>query len=543
MTTTTKRSHIHYKLAKSVLSGASLLAVIISTLFFVSEFKRSADKTVVMLNQLLDTVESTAAIAAYTGNQQIGDDVLKGLLRNDIVHQARLENGRQLDLKAVRNTEVPNQDEIVRTLHSPFADNEVVGRLMVVPEARFTLEEARHSTLVGVINSITLIAVTALMVLALVRSYLSRPLLRVSDRLHAIMAGEQKRLDNLSRHQDDELGQLVEDINRLLDNLKEKFLAEHELRQEIQLMERKLRNIFDTTSAGIFQLDCEGNLITANPPLRRVLRLPPSAPVELVGGKFLHAAFSDPERVQELMRQAEQHDQPVSGDLMLKNPQDAPNAWVHCLLSKQTDTDGQARFEGVVYDITERHAAERRTRHEADHDSLTGLVRRHVAQRFLDQHLNATPAEEKEAQVVLLLDLDGFKDVNDRHGHKAGDQVLVETAKRLKACVRVGDVVARLGGDEFLIILVNCIPADHAWPIARELVTSVRRPIQINPELAVNIGVSIGIAVSEASGLTTEDLLRTADRAMYAVKHQGKNGFGIVRPDGTVEVHTVPQTD
>jgi nitrogen fixation/metabolism regulation signal transduction histidine kinase len=278
MTMATRRRHIHHKLARSVFWGTTLLAAVISVVFWVGELKRSSDKTAVMLNQLLDTVESTAAIAAYSGNRQIGEDVLKGLLRNDIVHSAQISNGQGLELAVVRSTEVPRQDAVVRLLHSPFADGEVVGRLKVVPEARFTLQEARHSALVGALNSVILIAITALMVVGLVRALLTQPLVRVSARLHDIKAGDANRLEALARHRDDELGQLVEDINGLLETLEEKFTAEHQLRQEVQGMERQLRGIFETTSAGIFQLDGGGVLLTANPSLGRVLRWPAGIP-------------------------------------------------------------------------------------------------------------------------------------------------------------------------------------------------------------------------------------------------------------------------
>jgi diguanylate cyclase (GGDEF)-like protein len=238
------------------------------------------------------------------------------------------------------------------------------------------------------------------------------------------------------------------------------------------------------------------------------------------------------------MQQAEHLDQPVSADLMLNHDGRGEGVWVHCLLSKQPEAGGAARFEGVVYDITERRKAERRVRHEADHDSLTGLLRRHVAQHMLDRLLDLAPAGEGTAHAVLLLDLDGFKEINDQHGHTAGDQVLIEVAKRLRDCVRVGDITSRLGGDEFLLVLVNCVPTDHAQPIARDVVTALSRPIGLDPEIVVSIGVSIGIAVGGLQGNNSEQLIRAADRAMYAVKHQGKNGYGCYRPDGGIDVHT-----
>jgi diguanylate cyclase (GGDEF)-like protein/PAS domain S-box-containing protein len=533
-----KRHYLYRKLATSVFGVALLFAALTSAIFFMTEFKRSSEKTAVMLDQLLDTVESTAAIAAYTSNRQIGEDVLKGLLRNDIVHQARLANDRGLELIETRTTEVPSQAEVVRTLHSPFGDAEVIGRLVIVPEAQYNLLEARHSALLSALNSSVLIGLTALFVLLLVRSSLSRPLMKVSDALHAITAGEQERLELLSSHRNDELGQLVDDINNLLDTLQEKFTVEHSLREEIQAVEQQLSSLFETTSAGIFLLDATGHLLKANPTLGRVLGLPGMPPEKLVGQDFPALAFAEPERLRELMRHAGERRQTAAMDMELKSRGDAPGNWVHCLVSRQTDATGGARFEGVVYDITERLATERRIRHDADHDPLTGLLRRHAAERSLMRLMETSPNDE-HAPAVLLLDLDSFKQVNDTHGHDAGDAVLVETAKRLKSCVRTDDIAARLGGDEFLIVLANGIPHERAHQIARDIVVAIRKPIRLGPALAVHVGVSIGIGVYGGRGQTLEELYKAADQAMYEVKRHGKNGFGIVSPDGAIVVEKV----
>lgn len=535
----TKKHYLYHKLAKSVFWVALLFSAITSALFFIIEFNRSSEKTVVMLNQLLDTVESTAAIAAYSNNSAIGEDVLKGLLRNDIVHEARLSNSQGLQLTNARNTEVPKQAEIVRALASPFDDAEVIGRLTVIPEAQYTLLEARHSALFGALNSSVLIGLTALIVLLMVRSSLSRPIMKVSDTLHAITAGEQERLEPLSDHHDDELGQLMEDINGLLDTLQEKFKAERSLRKEIEMIERQLRNLFDTTSAGIFLLDEAGRLLTANPSLSKVIRLPDLSPEDLLGEDFPELAFAEPEHLRELMRIAVGRNQSVAQDLRLKNSGGAFNTWVHCLLSRQTATSGSVSFEGVVYDITDRIAAEISTRHEADHDSLTGVLSRQAVERQLINLINTQPAP-----VLLLLDLDYFKQVNDTYGHDAGDRVLIEVVARFKNCVRTSDIIARLGGDEFLIVLVNCGFPEKAREIARGIVVSVSKPIQLSSTVSVQLGVSIGITIEEA-GLkqTLEEWYKTADQAMYEVKRQGRNGFAMVMADGAIKVEQIPMDE
>jgi len=522
-----KKRYLYHKLAKSVFVVTLLFSILTSVVFFLTEFKRASEKTVVMINQLLDTVESTAAISAYSNNISIGEDVLKGLLRNDIVHEARLSNGQGLHLTQVRNSEAARQTEIIRILHSPFGDAEVIGSLSIIPEAQYNLLEARHSALSNGISSSVLIGLTAAIVLLMVRSSFSRPLMKVSDTLHAIEVGEQERLEPLPHNQDDELGQLVQDINGLLATLQEKFSAEHLLREEIEMMGQQLRNIFDTTSAGIFLLDERGKLLAANPTLSKAIRLPEAMSDSLLGQDFPELAFAEPELMRELMRLAAERNQSVAQDMCLKTRADAANTatWVHCLISRQLALAGAAHFEGVVYDITDRIAVETRIRHEADYDPLTGLLRRQAAERQLIKLLNA-PANQNKAPAILLLDLDYFKEINDTYGHDAGDYVLVEVARRFHDCVRTSDIIARLGGDEFLIILVNCT-SEHIRQIARNIIIALSKPIPLNAATTLHIGVSIGIAIGDGYGQTLEKLYKSADQAMYEVKHQGRNGFAI----------------
>jgi diguanylate cyclase (GGDEF)-like protein len=120
---------------------------------------------------------------------------------------------------------------------------------------------------------------------------------------------------------------------------------------------------------------------------------------------------------------------------------------------------------------------------------------------------------------LLYLDLDGFKPVNDRHGHAAGDAVLKEIARRLSALLRKSDTVARIGGDEFAVILDN--PGDSAERVAEKCREAIGLPLRFEGQ-DISVGVSIGLALFPIDGLTEEDLLKTADGAMYRVKRAGR---------------------
>jgi len=176
-------------------------------------------------------------------------------------------------------------------------------------------------------------------------------------------------------------------------------------------------------------------------------------------------------------------------------------------------------------DITERKSAEQQLAYQAFHDPLTGLPNR---ARFMDrlEHAVARSARRREGVAILFLDLDRFKVVNDSLGHEVGDQLLVETGRRLSESIRPGDTVARLGGDEFTILLEDVLDVDQASAAADRLFTQFQQPISINGR-DVFVSLSIGIALSRGRQSRPADLLREADIAMYQVKRHGGAGHAV----------------
>jgi diguanylate cyclase (GGDEF)-like protein/PAS domain S-box-containing protein len=181
------------------------------------------------------------------------------------------------------------------------------------------------------------------------------------------------------------------------------------------------------------------------------------------------------------------------------------------------------RVTGLTRDITEEREASERIEQLAHYDSLTGLPNRFQFRELAAGSIAAARRNGK-ALALLFLDLDRFKNVNDSLGHEAGDQLLLDVAGRVRACVRAGDVVARQGGDEFLVLLRELKRPEDAGRVARKIIDAVGRPVQLG-EAEVQVGVSIGIALLSDASDTLEALLRAADTAMYAAKDAGRNGF------------------
>jgi diguanylate cyclase (GGDEF)-like protein len=169
-------------------------------------------------------------------------------------------------------------------------------------------------------------------------------------------------------------------------------------------------------------------------------------------------------------------------------------------------------------------------RHQAFHDSLTGLANRNLLLDRLEHAVARRPGPMAGLNAILYLDLDDFKAVNDNVGHAVGDLLLAAVANRLVGCLRPRDTAARLGGDEFAILLEDLRAEDEANHVAARLINDLAAPFRIGDTSFV-IGMSVGIAIGIPGESSAEDLLRNADFAMYRAKLLGKGRFEVFRPD------------
>lgn len=187
------------------------------------------------------------------------------------------------------------------------------------------------------------------------------------------------------------------------------------------------------------------------------------------------------------------------------------------------------RVHELRREIDRRDKAETEIRHMAMHDPLTGLPNRALFRLRLVQELSRGKREGRYTS-VFCLDLDRFKTINDTLGHPAGDAVLRTVAERLLRAVRKEDTVARLGGDEFAILQVSLAQPEHASTLSRRIIEAMAEPLDLGSEHVV-IGTSIGIAISDGDRRDAEDLLRSADVALYRAKSDGGNRFCFFEPE------------
>ncbi len=191
----------------------------------------------------------------------------------------------------------------------------------------------------------------------------------------------------------------------------------------------------------------------------------------------------------------------------------------------------------IIEDITERRRAEAEIIHLARHDVLTGLANRAEFNDKLDE-ASKRLKRGGGAVTLMMLDLDKFKAVNDTLGHPAGDRLLVEVGRRLQATIRETDLLARLGGDEFAIIQQSG-PDQHegAIALALRIIDAISQPFDLDGHEA-RIGTSIGIAMAPENGVEPEELLKSADLALYSVKANDRNDFRIYHPSMLECAHT-----
>jgi diguanylate cyclase (GGDEF)-like protein len=164
----------------------------------------------------------------------------------------------------------------------------------------------------------------------------------------------------------------------------------------------------------------------------------------------------------------------------------------------------------------------------ANHDGLTSLPNRMQFDDRLERALARARRDGRTTTALLFCDLDHFKQVNDEHGHAAGDALLVEIARRFNASVRETDTVCRLGGDEFVVICEAVDDLTGVETLARRLIDAVNRPVSLDDGRTATVGLCVGIAVASAES-TPEGLLALADAAVYEAKQRGRNGFVTAR--------------
>ena len=336
------------------------------------------------------------------------------------------------------------------------------------------------------------------------------PLLDTAETL-AGMADDSQPLHPLPIVRHDEIGRLIAGFNRLLTTIEQR--------------ETLLKQILDTSSVAIFLVDTQGRITQANQRMAEMFGRPLDS---LIGDEYItliHPSDREPGRSRMLAL--------LKGELAFVDLDrlywriDDTQFWGHLTGRPLLDAHGNTLgLVGVIADIDVRKKAEKQLENMAHYDVLTALPNRVLLADRLHQ---AMPQAQRHGQLlaVAYLDLDGFKAINDNHGHEAGDQLLVALAQRMKNTLREGDTLARLGGDEFVAVLLDLPDSAASIPMITRLLAAAAQPVCVE-NLVFQVSASLGVTFyPQTENVDADQLLRQADQAMYQAKLAGKNRYHV----------------
>lgn len=295
---------------------------------------------------------------------------------------------------------------------------------------------------------------------------------------------------------------------------------------ERKLAEEKLKlsgRVFNQAHEGILITKPDGRIVDVNPAFcditgysrEEVINQQPSI---LKSGKHPESFYREiwQSLIEKGYWQGEIWNRRKNGELL------AELLTISTLMDDQGDT---LHYLGLFSDITEIKAQQQALEMMAHYDMLTQLPNRTL---FADRFQQAISHSIRQHSLlgVIFLDLDGFKPINDNYGHEIGDQVLIEVAQRIKACIRLDDTASRLGGDEFAILLNDISSVEHCERLVSRLLRTIQLPYRIDGDI-IQLGASMGVTLFPLDESDADTLLRHADQAMYQSKQTGRNRYSI----------------
>jgi diguanylate cyclase len=279
---------------------------------------------------------------------------------------------------------------------------------------------------------------------------------------------------------------------------------------------------------GTWSYSYETHTLEVSEPLERLLGIDPETRPASLEALLDFVVDEDRPGAQRALRAALRTERCLTGELRIRDARGGIR-WFATTIVSTTEADGRIRHvRGAMLDVTARRDAESRAQRLASRDDLTGLPNRSA---FIEEVGRAIgEARVRGSRFALLfLDLDGFKEINDSLGHDAGDDLLRQVARRIRACLRQADRLARFGGDEFLVLIDPARGRRDVETVTRKILKAVATPLELDGLMAT-VSASIGIAMYPDDGHDAAPLLKNADAAMYQAKQDGRNAMCFYAP-------------
>ncbi|MBT9460852.1 MAG: GGDEF domain-containing protein [Rugosibacter sp.] len=534
-------------LARSI-AGVLVMALFVggvsSYLIRQSLSDREQEQAIRRLTEALETVQSTASIAAFTHDAQLAGEVVEGLMRTSDILTVKIETDGKILAQDMRSLNAPpvntrltsdmgiavHQSSLSKPLVSPFNKTETIGYIILQPDWLMIESRVRQNVQQTLGLLIAEMIAVLLSVAAVMLFFVLRPIKEISDRLHHAAPETGAQIDIPEGHEKTEIGRLVGDVNSITNRLVMLLAHEREIQKQREIAQKKYQNLFDHATSGIFVADKTGRLDSFNPAFS-----------ELVWHAYVSqdkdpnlfdAAWQAPEKIKSLFVLALRQETAgrVSTDDFLLRGRRGDERWLSISLTSL----GDGSLQGTVTDVTARKQEEMQARRLAGMDALTGLANRQGLMEVLSRR---TVGDVKRRPfAVLMINLDGFGQINESMGLPVGDDVLKVVAERIRAFIQGDDYSARIGGDEFVLVLEDKFACDAFDHQLRDFFAVLQQPYRMAVPDAVrviSIQASAGVAfyaADSAQGVDAHELLRHAELALMTARSAGGHTYRFFEP-------------
>ncbi|WP_144391594.1 sensor domain-containing diguanylate cyclase [Pleionea sediminis] len=496
------------RLALVTLTIGVLIGALVAYNFYQTTLNDELDEAYGSIEQLVKAVSSAASAAAFLNDEELASDVIKGLLTDSTVDEAAIEN----DAIMVGAETIQSRAVIVFDIAHPFNQGETVGKLKVYPNFSNIRANAVEIAYANAIN--LLILTVSMTALAIIICYflITHPMTKTGEALHEIVPGTPARLKVPGFHEHSEIGQLVCDVNALLDKTEKQFMQERSLRDQIGELESKFQLVFESSIAPTTLLTESGEIVLRNLAYEKLIDSLDEKIQQDEAGQMLKRIFVNEDEYQvEISRQLDSADV-ATGEFQTRTV-GGDSLWMQVVVTKIYSDYKQLYYQVTLHDVTRRHNQLEQLSKQAHIDALTDLYNRSA----IEKEINFL-AHKGTPFAFVLIDLNGFKQVNDVYGHDAGDAVLKYVGQLMNKVIRKDDLAGRWGGDEFVYVLkdINEFSVKRVLQNFRE---ALKEPIQLEShDTAVDIGASMGVSFYPDTCTDLETLIRRADKAMYQAK-------------------------
>lgn len=531
------RTSIVYRSSLIVLAIALCVGGLFAAVTYLWESNTEQESVKNRMGTLLSTVENTVSIACYLSDANLAKEVAQGLLKNEEIASIKIFSSQSVLTELYKNKKASKSNTLIsnlkteilieRPIYSPFNQTESVCQIELKPDVTFIRTHVNHKARFTALLLMLQALIMAGAVVVIVMILITRPIKTISDRLHHLPANANTKLPLPPGNEKDEIGQLVRDVNTLFSKLSHILEEERELRIRHQIGEKKFRAIFENSETGIFLMKPDGEVISSNPAFLKIFAIADNAHIEIIKHSLITNLDDYALRLQGMLENAAQDDYVASEDFEIEVGQPLQKKWINLVISKVEDSV----LQGLVNDITERKQLEESANHLAVTDHLTGIANRLGFEKAMSRLQFEMHAALIQSFYVLMIDLDGFKEVNDQFGHDIGDKVLIHFTQLLSKIVRKSDFISRTGGDEFVVILkgIDSDEVDKVKQIAQKIIEEISQTIYFDNAIQIKIGASIGINAANTPDYNMAKILHNADEAMYQAKKAGKNQYCIYK--------------